>query len=451
MTAPTSAGARNAGDPYLPHSGNGGYGVDSYDLDLRYRVATNRLDAKAVIVATATQELSTFSLDLVRLRAGKVRVNGGKRTRFTQTPAKVVITPERPIGEGATFTVEIDYAGSPAPRRSAWGLVGWEELTDGVIVAAQPSGAPTWFPCNDHPSDRASYRIRVSAEEPYTVVANGSLVSHSFVSGRGTWLYECAEPTATYLATVQIGRYTRRRLDLGVVPVEFAFPAELDARVRADFSPLGDMVDLFSDSFGPYPFPLYRVIVTDDELEIPLEAQGAAIFGENHVDGDGGSERLIAHELAHQWFGNSVGLAAWQHIWLNEGFACYAEWLWSERAGRETADALARRYHAGLRSLPQDLVISDPGPAYMFDDRVYKRGALTLHALRLTVGDSAFFGLLRAWTAEYRMRVVTTADFRAFAAQQTGAELEGLFSSWLDAERLPDLPSRGRVSASRQR
>ncbi|HEV7183974.1 MAG TPA: M1 family metallopeptidase [Leifsonia sp.] len=440
MTAPKGAGARDAGDPYLPNSGNGGYSVDLYDLDLRYRVATNRLDAKAVITARATQELASFSLDLVRLRATKVRVDGSKRSRFTQTQSKLVVAPERPIAAGDTFIVEIDYAGSPAPRRSAWGLVGWEELTDGVIVAAQPSGAPTWFPCDDHPSDRASYRIRVSAEEPYTVIANGTLISHSFVSGRGTWLYECLEPTASYLATVQIGRYVRRRVEVEGVTVEFAFPPDLEARVQADFAPLPDMIEFFSATFGPYPFADYRVIVTDDELEIPLEAQGAAIFGENHVDGERGSERLVAHELAHQWFGNSVGLAAWKHIWLNEGFACYAEWLWSERAGRESADSLARRFHSALRALSQDLVLSDPGPAHMFDDRVYKRGALTLHALRLTVGDDAFFALLRAWTDRYRFEVATTADFRAFAAEQTGADLETLFTAWLDRMPLPKLP-----------
>ncbi|WP_085368314.1 M1 family metallopeptidase [Leifsonia sp. NCR5] len=445
-----SAGSRGVGDDYLPHSGNGGYGVDAYDLDLRYRVATNRLDARAVITATATQELSSFSLDLVRLKVGKVSVDGGRRTRFRQAASKLVVTPEQPIPAGATFTVAVDYAGSPAPRRSAWGLVGWEELTDGVIVAAQPSGAPTWFPCNDHPSDRARYRIRVSAEQPYTVVATGELVDRTVSAGRATWTYECDVPTASYLATVQIGRYALAEQQAADAAIGFAYPAELEQRLSADFARLPDMVGYFSEAFGPYPFDRYTVVVTADDLEIPLEAQASAIFGANHVDGEGGSERLIAHELAHQWFGNSVGLAAWKHIWLNEGFACYAEWLWSEAAGKEHADTLARRYHAALARLPQDILLSDPGAASMFDDRVYKRGALALHALRLTVGDERFFALLRAWTASYRFATVTTDDFRSFAAETTGADLDALFDAWLDDLPLPALPATGVTLRSRR-
>jgi len=442
MTSAT-AGSRGVGDDYLPHSGNGGYGVDLYDLDLRYRVATNRLDARAVITATASQELTSFSLDLVRLKAGKVTVDGGRRTRFRQAASKLVVTPERPIAAGQTFTVDVEYAGTPAPRRSPWGLVGWEELTDGVIVAAQPSGAPTWFPCNDHPSDRARYRIRVSAEQTYAVVATGELVERTVSSGRATWTYACDVPTATYLATVQVGRYQLVERETAAATVGFAYPAELEQRVAADFAPLPEMLSYFSDAFGPYPFDAYTVVVTADDLEIPLEAQAAAIFGANHADGAGGSERLIAHELAHQWFGNSVGLAAWKHIWLNEGFACYAEWLWSERAGREHADTLARRFHAGLLRLPQNILLSDPGAAGMFDDRVYKRGALTLHALRLTVGDERFFALLRGWTERYRYATVTTDDFRAFAAEATGADLDAFFDAWLDGVALPALPATG--------
>ncbi|NNC11596.1 M1 family metallopeptidase [Planctomonas sp. JC2975] len=439
MTAAQSVGAHTAGDPYLPRSGNGGYRVEHYDLDLRYRVSTNRLDAKAIITAVATQELSSFSLDLHGLRAGKVSVDAAKRTRFRQTTGKLIVTPERPITAGSAFTVLIDYAGSPRPRRSRWGAVGWEELTDGVIVASQPSGAPTWFPCNDHPSDKAAYRIRVSAEQAYTVVATGELVSRTVASGRMTWTYECPEPTATYLATVQIGRYLSREIGDEGTRIEVDYPVSLESRVTSDVRVVPRMLGYFSTIFGPYPFPSYRMIVTQDELEIPLEAQGAAIFGANHMDGESGSVRLVAHELAHQWFGNSVGLASWQHIWLNEGFACYAEWLWSEHDGRDSADVLAHRFHAALLMQPRDLVLSDPGPDDLFDDRVYKRGALTLHALRVLLGDAPFFELIRTWTDRHRFGLVTTQDFQTLAGETTGRDLDAFFRSWLDSKALPPL------------
>jgi aminopeptidase N len=192
--------------------------------------------------------------------------------------------------------------------------------------------------------------------------------------------------------------------------------------------------------FGPYPFPGYSVVVTPDELEIPLEAHGLAMFGANHADGHGGSERLVAHELAHQWFGNSVGVSAWKHIWLNEGFACYAEWLWSERSGGPSADSHAQRYRRDLSGRPLDITIGDPSPALMFDDRVYKRGALTLHALRRTMGDEPFFALLQEWTSRFRFATVTTDDFRALAGELSPRSLEPLFNSWLFKTALPRLP-----------
>ncbi|ARC57697.1 Aminopeptidase N [Frondihabitans sp. 762G35] len=426
---------------YLPDSGNEGYRTLSYDLDLAYRVATNRLDATATIRMVATADLRRFSLDLVRLRASKVRVDGTKAARYTQSTAKLVVTPEHPVAAGEEFVATVDYSGAPAPRSSAWGTVGWEELTDGVIVAAQPSGAPTWFPCNDDPGDKATYRIRVTTEQPYAVVCNGVLAGRTIRSGRTTWEYEQSQPTSTYLATVQIGRYELVPVALGDVPGVLAGPPALRSRIGHDFGRLPDMMACFEERFGPYPFDGYAVVVTEDDLEIPLEAQGLAIFGANHADGRSSSERLVAHELAHQWFGNSVGLARWQDIWLNEGFACYAEWIWSEAAGGPSAATIARDTRSRLSRLPQDLVVGDPGPAKLFDDRVYKRGALTLHAIRLTVGDDAFFEILRTWTIRNRHGVVTTEDFGQLAVEVSGdGGLPGLLDAWLTRRPLPELP-----------
>ncbi|MET0932113.1 MAG: M1 family metallopeptidase [Mycetocola sp.] len=439
-----TTGSRTAGDRYVPSSGNGGYRVHHYALDLRYRAATNRLDATATISAISDHELSRFTLDLTRLQASRVMVNG-RKAGTTQSNGKLAVVPSTPIPAGAAFTVVIDYSGSPTPRRSAWGLVGWEELDDGVIVASQPTGSPTWFPCNDHPADKATYSIRVTTEQAYTVLCNGVLTAHTVAAGRGTWQYDQAEPTSTYLATVQIGRYSVEEVDLGDVPGLLAYPRRLQARVHADFAALPAMMSCFETAFGPYPFASYTAVVTADDLEIPLEAQSMAIFGANHIDGLGGEERLVAHELAHQWFGNSVGVRSWQHIWLNEGFACYAEWLWSEANGGPSAESLARSHYSLLRALPQDIVLSDPGPADMFDDRIYKRGALTLHSLRSVLGDATFFTLLRDWAALNRHSIVDTADFQAHASRYTTAPLDTLFDAWLFSAALPPFPTAVRA------
>ncbi len=429
-----------AGDPYVPTSGNLGYGVDRYELDLRYRMATNRLDATAVLHIMPTAPLAKLTLDLARLTVTKVRIAGSRTTRFSQTAHKLTIVPASTLVVGEQITVTIDYSGSPAPRRSQWGLVGWEELTDGVIVAAQPSGAPTWYPCNDAVADKATYSIRVATEQAYTVVCNGRMTDHRVIAGRGHWHYEQPEPTSTYLATLQIGRYDRVETSFGEVPGVLAFPHALRERVDADFAPVPRMMELFSTLFGPYPFEQYSLIVTADDLEIPLESQSLATFGANLIDGQGTWDRLIAHELAHQWFGNSVGLAEWKHIWLNEGFACYSEWLWSEHRGGPTADTLAQQFRRRLSTQATDIVVGDPGPALMFDDRVYKRGALTLHALRLTIGDDSFFELLKAWCSTYRYSTVTTDDFRNLADTFSSESLDPLFDSWLLATALPRLP-----------
>ncbi|PTT63187.1 M1 family metallopeptidase [Arthrobacter sp. HMWF013] len=436
--------AAAAPDPYMPGHGTNAYRVSRYELDLDYKLSTNRLSGRAVLHAVTQYPTAALVLDLAGLRATKIQLGGRRVRKFSQRAEQLVIVPDAALPAGEHFTLDIRYEGSPAPRRGLWGEVGWEELTDGVLVAGQPNGAASWFPCNDHPRDKASYRISVTTDANYRAVCNGELISHTSRASRETWVYEQAEPMATYLATAQIGRYefltlAGPSLD-GHVPQFVAVPAMLADSARQGLARQREMMLTFTNCFGPYPFPEYTVVVTEDELEIPLEAQTLSIFGRNHLEQDWESQRLIAHELAHQWFGNSLTAASWADIWLHEGFACYAEWIWSEEAGvlpvAQRAAAAWRKLAAGR----QDITVGDPGPELMFDDRVYKRGALALHALRLRCGDLAFFALLQDWTGANRHGSVSTAGFILAADRTTGLDSEALLHPWLHETALPPLP-----------
>ena len=311
-----------------------------------------------MLTAVADAPLSRFSLDLSAFRIPRVLVDGSP-ARFKQSRGKLHVTPARPVA--GRFTVEVRYGGKPVPVSSRWGDVGWDELTDGALVASQPVGAPSWFPCNDHPSDKATYRITVTTAAPYTVAATGVLTARRRAAATRTWMYERPEPTASYLVSVQIGRYDEVVLAAGPVPQVALLPARLRKNAAQDLGRHPAIMKALEGFFGPYPFANYQLVVTDDELEDPIEAQGMSIFGANHLDGRRTHERLVVHELAHQWFGNSLTIADWRHIWLNEGFATYAEWLWSESSGGRAAAAHAREWHAHLATKPADLVLADPG------------------------------------------------------------------------------------------
>ncbi|MFC0676064.1 M1 family metallopeptidase [Brachybacterium hainanense] len=430
---------RQGTDPYVPGHGEASYRVLHYDLVLACRVASNRLDAQAVLRCRAQADAPTIRLDLHALHVQKVQVDG-RAAAFQHPGRKLVI--RRPIRSGEEFEVRVAYSGKPRPVPSRrLGTAGWEELEDGVIVAAQVHGAPSWFPCNDRPDDKATYTVAVTAPSEYYVAVSGELVGTRHHRGGTVWTYEQTAPMAPYLATVQIGRYEMREQAGRPVAVRTIAPPQRDAAAfAASFGRQAEMITAFARLFGPYPFDSYTAVITQDELEIPLESQGLSTFGSNHVSADWDAVRLVAHELSHQWFGNAVTAASWRDIWLHEGFACYSEWLWSEVSGGRTAAQHAAHHHARLARLPQDLLLSDPGPDLMFDDRVYKRGALLVHALRCAVGDEAFFEILRSWVTENAGGNVTTAMFRAHAQQRTEADLSGLFLAWLDELPLPSLP-----------
>lgn len=459
-------------DSYTPTHGSAEVGIRHYDLSLEYRVRSNRLKAVAVLTGTVRGPAGTapggtgprmdrigldrigldrISLDMARpLRAEEVLLwcldaDSGAGTpvavrSFRQHRGKLEIRPERPLGAGEMFRLSIRYRGKPRPEEGQWGAVGWEELTDGVLVAGQPTGAPSWFPCNNLVAEKATYRIGVSVEAGYRVASNGSLVSRVPGSGQETWIFEQSEPMSAYLATVQIGRY--RQLDLpGQVPQSVLAPAYLVGEAQATLKRQDAMMVLFSERFGPYPFGRYTVVVADDRLEMPLEAQSVSVFGHNHLGTGAEQESLAAHELAHQWFGNSVTARSWQDIWLHEGFATYAEWMWAEAADGADPDRRARSELAWLRRQRQDLRLADPGPAGMFDERVYRRGALALHTLRRAGSDAVFFHLVQEWCSRYRHSCADTGNFLDLADgvyASAGVSASGLLAPWLYGPEVPD-------------
>ena len=321
--------------------------------------------------------------------------------------------------------------------------MGWIATGDGSFVMSEPEGASTWYPVNDHPSDKATYTFHVEVPDGTTAVANGNLVSRTpNPSGSVTWTYDVEQPMASYLAEVAIGDYqvTDTPGPAGIT-IRNAFDSTIASDVAPAFASTPDMISFFESLFGPFPFDIYGALVVSERTGEALETQTLSIFGDDVVSGDDASV-VVPHELAHQWFGDSVSLESWKDIWLNEGFATYGEWLWTEHAGgasvAQTAHATQAKLREGSDPMPPP---GDPGVQNLFGPSVYLRGALTLQALRSTVGDSLFFDILRTYASRYAGANATTADFISVATQVSGRnDLQPLFDAWLYQSPLPDLP-----------
>ncbi|KNB53654.1 M1 family metallopeptidase [Streptomyces caatingaensis] len=434
---------RERPQPYFPGHGSYGHRTVAYDLELGYDPGAGWLDGHARIEAVANGAVDRVALDLARLEVHEARLDD-RPVAFRRKGGKLLISTPRTLEAGRPFALDIRYGGRPRPVPSQFGPIGWDRTGDdhdGTLVASQPVGAPSWFPCNDRPDDKASYTFGITVPVGHQALANGSLVEHRRNGASARWTYHHPGPMASYLAAVYTGRFARETWtprDTGApVPVHIACPAGTAKEVRHDLARQGRILRVFTDLFGDYPFESYGVVVVDAELAAPVENQTLSVFGTNHMDGRRTWETLVAHETAHQWFGNSVGLGDWQHIWLNEGFATYAEWLWSEHLDEDDADTLARRARDELAGRRQNLRIADPGRRHLFDDRVYVRGACALHALRLAVGDTRFFRVLRTWHEARRGGFADTDAFLAHAARVTGRDVADVLGPWLFEPRVP--------------
>ncbi|MFI9428687.1 M1 family metallopeptidase [Streptomyces achromogenes] len=439
-SAPPTQGAPGIGDPYFPRLGNGGYDARHYDLDVAYAPDTGRLDGRTTLTARATRTLSSFDLDLQKLQITRVEVNG-RRAEFTRDGDEVTVTPRRVLPKGRDFTVSVTYGGVPEALGGpiVFGSdYGWMKTPDGVFVACEPNAASTWFPSSDHPADKATYDIRIKAPKGLTAVSNGRLVS-TYDKGGSTYTHwRESKPMATYLATATIGKFdVRTGRTPGGIPVYVAIDPVLKGASSVDvYGVTSAVTDYWSQVFGPYPFEETGAIVDDmPEAGFSLEVQSKPAYSAVR------SETTIVHELAHQWFGDSVSVAHWNDIWLNEGFATYAQWLWAEHQGTRSAHD---SFRAGYDSRPADSSFWQVAPGAperdsMFASAVYQRGAMTLQMLRERIGDPAFFRLLPTWTTLHRYGNASTADFIRLAERVSGQQLDDLFDTWLFTPGKPAL------------
>ncbi len=656
-------GAPGLGDPYYPLDGNGGYDVRHYLLDVKYEPARDRLTGVATIRARATQNLSRFNLDFVGLSVQSIKVDG-RTARWSRDAGELTVRPKSGLRKGSTFEVVVRYRGTPETLIDLFGLSGFIHTDDGALVVGEPHVAATWFPANDHPSDKAAFTFRITVPRDLEAVANGILKSKRASGAWRTWVWDAREPMTTYLAGMGIGQFELRSYRAGgirywdavdstlmadrapaitpadgstmlysevgepaykrltrtiAVPpggTDLAFQVDRDTEEAWDFlfveartaggddwttlpdanghtsqdvgacpgflganpwlahyltdvppdlgdpdnpdddiyypcepvgstSPAGawhaasgtgsgweswlvtlpndgattrlvevsityasdqfvqgrgvaldaivvgtgdgstsfeadgdqldgwvapltgpegsadnpntwtpaatvaalpglgaaafsvfdrqpEIIAFEASLFGRYPFSAAGGIVDAVGIGFALENQTRPIYSPFFFTSDVGGTFGVVHELAHQWVGDSVAVERWQHIWLNEGFATYVEWLWSEREGLGTAQEIFDSW----APIPADdefwnLAIGDPGPDHLFDFQVYVRGAMTLHALRLEVGDADFFRILRLWTTRNAGDNVTTADFIRLAERTSGEGLDALFATWL--------------------
>jgi aminopeptidase N len=424
QAAPNGQGAAGIGDELYPALGNGGYDVGHYDLALAPG-AGGALTATATIDATAAVALTSFDLDLVGLTVDAVTVADAPAT-WTRTSDELVVQPATPVAAGVPFRTVVRYHGVPGQGTMAtFGVpVGWIRTAGGSYVVNEPDGARSWFPSNDHPSDKATFTFHVTVPAGTTAVANGTPSTPEPAGAATTYTWTMADPMATYLATVAVGDYTlRESAGPHGITIRDAFLRSDTATVAPCLPLTSQVIQFFEPMFGPYPFDSAGLLIADSTAGLAMETQGRPLFSRDDFV-DGCPDVIIAHELAHQWFGDAVTPARWRDIWLNEGFATYGEWLWGTKGDVATMEKLASDARADLdRAGSQASPIGDPTVDSLFAFPVYQGGAAVLQALRDEVGDTTFFTTLQQWVTRYRGTSATTDDFIATASAVAGRDL----------------------------
>lgn len=427
-----SPGAPGAGDPYFPDMGNGGYDVSHYDIRLAFNPETKAINATTTILATATQDLSRFDLDFQGpLKISRLSVDGRNTTYSRSGAQELVITPPHGLRKGSSFVVSVSYAGVPQKiDDSALGVSGWVATKDGAVALNQPIGAATYYPVNDTTDDKATYTQTITVPTGLTVLANGEPGPTTTHDHQTTFRWTMNRPMASELSMLAIGNYdVTRGVAAGGLPNITAIGKSIDTKPgqgKVFNQTTAQVIQWESSMYGRYPFDSTGGILADVGVDYALETQSRPVYDQSTSDVDGD---LLAHELGHQWFGDSLTPVRWSDIWLNEGFATYSEWLYQEKFNNVPVQQTFAKAYAAEKDWSGE--VADPGRDHIFDDLVYNRGAMTLQALRMKIGDRAFFEVLTQWPTAHRYGNVSTRQFTQFVERLTHRNLDSFFHAWL--------------------
>ena len=432
-----SPGAQGIGDDYWPLDGNGGIDVLHYDVHDTYDLATGVLSGSTTLTVRATQALSRFQLDFL-LPVSSVTVDGVTAGVARPHPHELRITPATPIADGARFRVEVVYAGAPGSLRYA-GERSWAATDDEVVTMNEPHMAPWWFPANDHPTDKARFDVTITGPASHQAVSNGLLVDRVVDGDAATTHWRSRDPMASYLAFFALGRYDVAQGTRDGLPWYVAVSRDLPSyAIRASMRTLRHTPAItawLEGRLGRYPFESTGGVATSLDVGFALENQTRPTYASQSAT----DRTVVVHELAHQWFGDSVSVRRWRDIWLNEGFATFMEAAYAEKHRGVPAQEWLLAEYDRRRDQPLfwRLDLTDPGPRRIFDGAVYVRGAMALQALRHRIGNRAFWSVLRTWVRERRHGNGSVEAFWRLAERRSGDDLDRFASAWLSDPRPP--------------
>ncbi len=433
-------GGRTIGDPYIPELGNSGYDVQNYTIQLALNPAVPQITGHVRIEAIALADnLGQLWLDFAGFEITQLNVSG-LPVAFAREAKKIRLTLAQPLMSGTLFAIDVSYQGEPARESSPY--IGFTESLglhaaseDSMYTLSEPDGARYWFPANDHPRDKAFFRIEVTVPTHLMAVSNGRLIgllqaeSETLPGGGSgqTFIWEHNQPMAPYLALVAVGPFERiDSVTPAGVSLRHYVTAEHREELVAAVSPIGEALDWMGELFGPYPFEAFGFVVT----EMPptaMETQTMVLVAPEFV-----GQRTAVHELAHMWFGDWVSVDSWSEMWLKEGLATYIATLWETRENPESLDGQMEEVLAAVAQNTTQYPIGNPPPEYLLNYNTYFKGAAVIHALRRQIGDEAFFNGLRTYLARYGGRTASYAQFQAVMEETSGSSLDAFFAGWLN-------------------